>query len=91
MAKLIVHLDRKTYTIPEVEAEVRNVIAETIEKKIVLLELVVGKENPELKKQVLRFLVRPEIKKLYFKTEVNHATSGRILIRFRHNRDKEYH
>ncbi|MDD5085123.1 MAG: Smr/MutS family protein, partial [Candidatus Omnitrophica bacterium] len=48
-----------------IDTELNRVIREAVEKKISLVEIIPGKGSGQLKKHVLRFLDRPEIKKLY--------------------------
>ena len=64
MAKIVLDLHdiyNKGFTI---DAELNRVIAEAIEKKIALVEIIPGKGSGQLKKRVLRFLLKPEVKRL---------------------------
>ena len=45
-----------------IERELNELIQEAIDKKIPLIEIIPGKGSGQLKKTVLRFLNRPEIK-----------------------------
>ena len=67
-----------------IEAGLDRVIRETITKKISLVELIPGKGSGQLKKHVLRFLARPEIKKLYHRLEKDDKNFGRIFVHFRY-------
>ena len=66
-----------------IEAELNRVVREALEKKIELVEIIPGKGSGALKKSVLRFLERPEIKKLYRRIEKDDKNFGRIFIHFR--------
>jgi len=84
VAKIVLDLHdifNKGYTI---DKELNRVITEAIEKKIALVELIPGKGSGQLKKRVLRFLARPEIKGLYHRLEKDDKNFGRIFVHFRH-------
>ena len=84
MAKIVLDLHEiynKGFTI---DAELNRVIAEAIEKRIALVEIVPGKGSGQLKKRVLRFLLKPEVKRLYHRLEKDDKNFGRIFVHFRH-------
>ncbi len=84
MAKIVLDLHdiyNKGFTI---DTELNRVIVEAIEKKIALVEIIPGKGSGQLKKRVLRFLLQPEVKKLYHRLEKNDKNFGRIFVHFRH-------
>ncbi len=84
MAKIVLDLHdiyNKGFTI---DAELNRVIAEAIEKKIALVEIIPGKGSGQLKKRVLRFLLKPEVKRLYHRLEKDDKNFGRVFIHFRH-------
>ena len=66
-----------------IEDELNRVIRDAVEKRISLVEIVPGKGSGQLKKHVLRFLDRPEIKKLYHRVEKDDKNFGRIFVHFR--------
>ncbi|MEA1959455.1 MAG: Smr/MutS family protein [Chloroflexota bacterium] len=66
-----------------IDAELNRVIAEAVEKKIALVEIIPGKGSGQLKKHVLRFLMKPEIKKQYHRLEKDDKNFGRIFVHFR--------
>lgn len=66
-----------------IELELNRVIRDAVEKKIPLVEIIPGKGSGQLKKHVLRFLDRPEIKKLYHRVEKDDKNFGRIFVHFR--------
>jgi len=67
----------------EIENELNRVIRDAIEKKIALVEIIPGKGSGQLKKHVMRFLQKPEIKNLYHRIEKDDKNFGRIFIHFR--------
>jgi DNA-nicking Smr family endonuclease len=84
VAKIVLDLHdiyNKGFTI---DAELNRVIMEAIEKKIALVEIIPGKGSGQLKKRVLRFLLRPEIKILYHRLEKDDKNFGRVFVHFRH-------
>ena len=84
MAKIVLDLHdiyNKGFT---TDAELNRVIVEAIEKKIALVEIIPGKGSGQLKKRVLRFLVQPDIKRLYHRLEKDDKNFGRIFVHFKH-------
>jgi len=84
LAKIVLDLHdiyNKGFTI---DVELNRVIMEAIEKKIALVEIIPGKGSGQLKKRVLRFLLKPEVKRLYHRLEKDDKNFGRVFIHFRH-------
>lgn len=84
MAKIVLDLHgiyNKGFTI---DAELNRVIVEAIEKKIALVEIIPGKGSGQLKKRVLRFLLQPEVKRIYHRLEKDDKNFGRVFVHFRH-------
>jgi DNA-nicking Smr family endonuclease len=67
-----------------IDAELQRVMQEAVSKRIELIEIIPGKGSGQLKKHVLRFLDRPDIKKLYHRIEKDDKNFGRIFVHFRH-------
>ena len=67
-----------------IERELARLIQQAVEKRIPLVEIVSGKGSGQLKKRVLRFLNRPEIKRLYHRIDKDSDNFGRLFVRFRH-------
>ncbi|MDD3264978.1 MAG: Smr/MutS family protein, partial [Dehalococcoidales bacterium] len=65
-------------------SELNRVIQEALEKRITPVEIIPGKGSGQLKKRVLRFLMQPEIKKLYHRLEKDDKNFGRIFVHFKH-------
>ena len=66
-----------------IEDELNRVIRDAVEKKIALVEIISGKGSGQLKKSVLRFLDRSEIKKLYHRVEKDDKNFGRVFVHLR--------
>ena len=84
MAKIVLDLHdiyNKGFTI---DAELNRVIVEAIKRKIALVEIIPGKGAGQLKKRVLRFLLKPEVKSLYHRLEKDDKNFGRVFVHFRH-------
>jgi hypothetical protein len=69
----------------KIEQGLIDVMAEAVAKKATEVEIIPGKGSGALKKTVLRFLLRPEIKKLYHRVEKDDENFGRIFVHFRHS------
>jgi len=67
----------------EIERALRGVIAEAVEKKAPLVEIIPGKGSGALKKRVLRFLDQKEVKALYHRVEKDSHNHGRVFVHFR--------
>ena len=65
------------------EDELNRIIREAVEKRIVLVEIIPGKGSGQLKKKVLKFLERGEIKILYHRIEKDSKNFGRLFVHFR--------
>jgi len=81
LAKIVLDLHdiyNKGFTI---DAELNRVIVEAIEKKIALVEIIPGKGSGQLKKRVLRFLLKPEVKRLYHRLEKDDKNCWRRTTR----------
>ena len=84
MAKIVLDLHTIFNSGLMIDAELNRVIEEAMQKKIALVEIIPGKGSGQLKKRVLRFLSRPDIKKLYHRVEKDDKNFGRIFVHFRH-------
>jgi DNA-nicking Smr family endonuclease len=83
MAKIVLDLHDCFNKGGMIDAELNRVITEAVQKKITLVEIIPGKGSGQLKKRVLRFLVEPQIKKLYHRLEKDDKNFGRIFVHFR--------
>ena len=69
-----------------IEDALQTIIEEAISKRAIEVEIIPGKGSGALKKSVLRFLDRPEIKSRYHRLEKDGDNWGRLFIHFRHER-----
>ena len=66
-----------------IDTEMNRVITEAVDNRIALVEIIPGKGSGQLKKRVIRFLMQPEIKKLYYRLEKDDKNHGRIFVHFK--------
>jgi DNA-nicking Smr family endonuclease len=66
-----------------IDAALRSVITEAVDKKASVVEIIPGKGSGQLKKRVLRYLDRPDVKPLYHRVEKDSKNFGRIFVHFR--------
>ncbi len=67
-----------------IEKELKRVIDEASQKRVALVEIIPGKGSGQLKKTVLRFLDRPDIKQQYHRIKKDSKNFGRIFVYFKH-------
>lgn len=67
----------------EIDRALRGVIDEAVRKKATQVEIIPGKGSGQLKKRVLRFLERKEIKALYHRIDKDAKNHGRLFVYFR--------
>ena len=67
-----------------IEASLEQAMQQAVSKRLELVEIIPGKGSGQLKKHVLRFLARPDIKKLYHRLEKDDKNFGRVFVHFRH-------
>lgn len=67
----------------QIEDELNRVVREAVEKRIKMIEIIPGKGSGQLKKKVLKFLERGEIKQLYHRVEKDSKNFGRLFVHFR--------
>lgn len=84
MAKIILDLHDIYNRGLTIDTELNRVVVKAIEKKIALVEIIPGKGSGQLKKHVLRFLAKPQIKKLYHRLEKDDKNYGRVFVHFKH-------
>ena len=68
----------------DIERALRDIMAEAIQKKATLVEIIPGKGSGALKKHVLKFLDQKEIKALYSRVEKDSKNFGRVFVHFKH-------
>ncbi len=67
----------------DIDRALRAIIDEAVAKKAPLVEIIPGKGSGALKKHVLRFLDRKDIKALYHRVEKDSDNFGRVFVHFR--------
>ena len=67
----------------DIDRALNAIIAEAVAKKAPLVEIIPGKGSGQLKKRVLRFLDRKDIKALYHRVEKDSDNFGRVFVHFR--------
>lgn len=68
----------------DIERALNDIMEEAIRKKAPMIEIIPGKGSGQLKKHVLRFLEKKEIKALYHRVEKDSKNFGRLFVHFRH-------
>lgn len=69
-----------------IEQALQDIIDEAVAKRASEVEIIPGKGSGALKKSVLRFLDRPEIKARYHRLDKDSDNWGRLFVYFRHDR-----
>jgi DNA-nicking Smr family endonuclease len=67
----------------DIDRALRAIMAEAVEKKAPLVEIIPGKGSGQLKKRVLRFLDQKEMRALYHRVEKDSNNHGRVFVHFR--------
>ena len=83
MAKIVLDLHDIFNKGKKIESELNRVINLAIETKTKIIEIIPGKGSGQLKKTVLRFLNRPEIKSKYHRINKDSKNFGRVFVHFK--------
>ena len=83
MAKLKLDLHPIARDGAAIEAELNRVVEEAEAKGIKTVEIIHGKGSGQLKKRVLKFLERPDIKACYARVDKDARNSGRLFVYFK--------
>lgn len=70
----------------EIDRALDQLMDEAEQKKATLVEIIPGKGSGQLKKRVLRYLDRKDVKSRYHRVEKDVHNSGRIFVHFRWRR-----
>jgi dsDNA-specific endonuclease/ATPase MutS2 len=84
MAKLTLDLHPIFNRGEKIEQALEDAIREAEDKRIKVVEIIPGKGSGQLKKTVLRFLQRGDIKARYHRLEKDSKNFGRLFVHFRH-------
>ncbi|MEQ8350813.1 MAG: Smr/MutS family protein [Leptospiraceae bacterium] len=83
MAKLKLDLHEIYNQGRKIDDALESIIHEAVEKKIKEVEIIPGKGSGQLKKKVLRFLDRKDIKALYHRVDKDSKNFGRLFVYFK--------
>ncbi|HEY6595545.1 MAG TPA: Smr/MutS family protein [Asanoa sp.] len=67
----------------DIDRALQGIIDEAVAKKAAVVEIVPGKGSGALKKHVLRFLDRKDVKGRYHRVEKDSKNFGRLFVHFR--------
>lgn len=67
----------------DIDRALRGILDEAVAKKATLVEIIPGKGSGQLKKRVLRFLDRKDVRPLYHRVEKDSHNFGRVFVHFR--------
>ena len=82
-AKLVLDLHDVYNNGEEIDRALDRMMVEAREKKATLVEIIPGKGSGQLKKRVLRYLDRKDVKAQYHRVEKDSNNFGRIFVHFR--------
>lgn len=82
-AKLVLDLHDIYNKGEEIDRALDRVMAEAEAKKATLVEIIPGKGSGQLKKRVLRYLDRKDVRARYHRLEKDSRNFGRIFVHFR--------
>ena len=83
MAKLVLDLHPLFKCGEHIDRALEGIIEQAERKRIKTVEIIPGKGSGQLKKRVLRFLDRTDIKARYLRVEKDSKNFGRIFVHFR--------
>lgn len=68
----------------DIDRALAEIIDEAEQTKVKTVEIIPGKGSGQLKKRVLRFLDRKDIKARYHRVEKDSKNFGRLFVHFKH-------
>ena len=83
MAKLMLDLHPIFNRGDQIERALEDIISQAENKRIKTVEIIPGKGSGQLKKRVLRFLQRGDIKTRYHRIDKDSKNFGRIFVYFK--------
>ena len=83
MAQLVLDLHDIYNRGDQIDRALDQVIQDAIDKKIRLVEIIPGKGSGALKKKVLRYLDRKDVRARYHRIEKDSDNWGRLFVHFR--------
>lgn len=82
-AKLVLDLHGIYNKGEEIDRALQGILDEAEAKKATLVEIIPGKGSGQLKKRVLRYLDRKDVRARYHRLEKDSRNFGRIFVHFR--------
>jgi bifunctional pyridoxal-dependent enzyme with beta-cystathionase and maltose regulon repressor activities len=77
-------LKLKVYpVIPDMDKKIAAIIQEAVDKRAKIVEIAYGEASDSIKKRILNFLNKKEIRRLYSRLEKTEKGWGRIYLYFR--------
>ncbi len=67
----------------QIDAALKEVMDEAVRVRAKEIEIIPGKGSGQLKKRVIRYLERDDVKPLYHRLEKDSKNFGRIFVHFR--------
>jgi dsDNA-specific endonuclease/ATPase MutS2 len=67
----------------DIDRALQEIMDQAVRTRAPVIEIIPGKGSGQLKKRVLRFLERKEIKALYHRVEKDSKNFGRLFVHFR--------
>ena len=69
--------------VPDMEEKIAEILQEAVEKHADLLEIAYGETSESIKKRILNFLNKKEIRQFYSRLEKTDKGWGRVYLHFR--------
>ncbi len=69
--------------IPDMEERIADILRKAVDKRAKILEIAYGEAGESIKKRILNFLHKKEIRQLYSRLEKTDKGWGRIYVHFR--------
>jgi dsDNA-specific endonuclease/ATPase MutS2 len=67
----------------DIDRALQEIMDEAVRTRAPMVEIIPGKGSGQLKKRVLRFLERKDVKALYHRVEKDSKNFGRLFVHFR--------
>lgn len=67
----------------DIDRALQEIMDEAVRTRAPMIEIIPGKGSGQLKKRVLRFLERKDVKALYHRVEKDSKNFGRLFVHFR--------
>ncbi len=69
--------------VPEMEEKIAQILQEAADKRAKIVEIAYGEATNDVKKRILNFLNKKEVRQLYYRLEKTEKGWGRIYLHFR--------